>query len=198
MTYQDLLKKVMQYRRNSQLNALFRIIGICIIAGIIAGAYVAFKHTGPGLYTSKQDNFQIAFPGTPTIEAIPAKSDGSGGTETGRLYSVIKQSNGSDYAIYVVRYSNSNANSISASETVAALESDIGQIAQSDNAAISNGKTSSFNNLTAVEATLTPKNTADAPADVLAFLKSNDLYMILGGGLNQSQFDAFTGSFRFL
>ncbi|HUD08213.1 MAG TPA: hypothetical protein VMQ52_03995 [Candidatus Saccharimonadales bacterium] len=128
---------------------------------------------------------------------IKSKSDGSGGYESGSIFNTIDQATGADYAIYVTNYSDLNANSLSASATIADLQYDIEQIAQADNAKISNGITTNFKGLSAVSATLTPNNKSDAPTYLIAFLEKHDLYMILVSGGNQSKFNSFTNTFNF-
>ncbi len=181
-----------------QLNAAIRILAICLIAGIGVCGYYGYRYFWPTPYIATQGGFKIVFPQLPKVSNIAAKSDGTGGTESGIVYNAADQSTNADYAVYVFSDTNSNSSLLSKSDTIADLQTNIEQLATSSDAKLSNGQTITFNGLTAVEATLTPNAQGTSPTDVIAFLKKTDLYMIMGSGLSQHKYDAFAHTFRFI
>ncbi|HEY1645965.1 MAG TPA: hypothetical protein VGF75_06395, partial [Candidatus Saccharimonadales bacterium] len=67
-----------------------------------------------------------------------------------------------------------------------------------DQSNLSDGRVVTFEGVTAVSATLTPTDQSDASADLLAFLKNNRVYILIGGGMKQTTFESFTKSFHFI
>jgi hypothetical protein len=178
-------------------SAIARVVLVLVVIGLVVGGVYLYHSLNPTPYVSKQDNFQIVFPGIPKKNKIAANSV-SGISESGRLYNLLQQSSNDEYAVYVIKYSGTSASSLSKSETQQALEGDVDQLAQSDSSRISNGTAISFKNMTAVEATLTPTGTNYGASNVLAFLNKNDLYMIFGSGMSQSKFQSFANTFKLL
>jgi len=194
-SFQDIVDNI----KRGGLNAPMRVSLIFILICLVIGSYKAYRAIYPPPYFAKQDNFKIVFPDSvqPTINKVASTSDGSGGKESSRIYSVLNQALGTDYAVYVTTYTSLNASSLSVTATTITLQDDIEQLAQNDSSNLSNGKTISFKGVTAVEATMTPSDHSEATTNLLAFLKNNDLYIILGSGMDQSKFDSFSNSFNF-
>ena len=56
-----------------------------------------------------------------------------------------------------------------------------------------------FDGLNAAQAILAPTtNKSYVAARVIAFLKGNDFYMIIGSGITQQEYNTFTSSFGFV
>jgi hypothetical protein len=180
------------------LTYITRIAILCVLIVIAAFSVHIYHLINPTPYVSTQDGFKIVFPGVPGVNTIPSAKDGSGGTETGRLYDVLNQNAGTAYSVYVIRFTNLNASSLSASSTQTTLENDVAGIAQTLGATVSNGRIMPFDNLTAVYSDLIPTTKGEAQSTVLAFLKNKDLYMILGTGISSSKFEAFAKTFQFI
>jgi hypothetical protein len=192
-------EKISKLFRQSRFAGLLRIVILIILVGIGIGVYFIYRALNPVLYVATADNFKINFPGKVTVNTIPSSSDGSGGTEGGRIYEVVNTGNQpGGYIVYVIHYSDTGATSLSKSDTEAALELDTQQLATVEKATISKHALTTFNGLTAVTATLVPTGGADGTINLLAFLKQHNVYVILGSNLSQSKFDKFTASFRFL
>jgi hypothetical protein len=96
----------------------------------------------------------------------------------------------------VINYSSSNAATQTSLQKKALLQSDIDQMAETDDASVKNGEFIKFDSYNAVQASLVPANTADASAYLVAFLNNNHLYMIIGSGLTQAKFESFTNTFK--
>jgi hypothetical protein len=187
---------ITQRLRRIHLSAPLRIATIALLIGASIGSYHLYHDLRPTPYVASKDDFRIVFKGTPTINTIPSKSDGSGGQESGRIYDYVNSSNKSEYAIYVLTYTKSNASSLSATATKAALLSDITQLGDTDKDTISNGKVVSLNGLVAIQATLTPTDSSE-PTLLVAFLRKSDLYILFGHGISQSSFESFVHTFHF-
>jgi hypothetical protein len=193
----------MERTPNFTLNTAARLLivaGIVIIAflGVMIYHNVKKPHVQSDIYTSKVDTFKVTFPNTPNVQSAPARSDGNGGTETGRLYSVQSKANSSEYAVYVNQYSNIKTSNLDKVHKEQLLEGYVDQLAQSDTSKLSNAKFSTFNNQIAANVTLTPTSKSDATTQLIAFWYDNKLYMLLGSNTNISQFKTFTNSFHLL
>ncbi|HUD06103.1 MAG TPA: hypothetical protein VMR18_04295 [Candidatus Saccharimonadales bacterium] len=197
MTFKLSFKNIRDKLRQASSNTTLRAVSALILIALVAVAPHVYKAIWPTAYVARQDSFKIVFPGVPAINKIASKSDDAGGQEGGRIYSVLNQTAGTDYAVYVTRYSDLNASQMSGSATVVTLQDDIEQLAQSETSNLSGGKTIAFKGLNAVTATLTPTDTSDAPSIILAFLNNHDLYIILGSGISQSKFNSFANTFNF-
>ena len=171
------------------------VVIIILVVAIVAGAII-YSVIHPASYVSTLDGFQIRFPANPSVYNLASKKDPSGGTESGRLYGYANQAAATDYAVYVINYSGNKTNAQTNLEKKALLQADVDQLASAESASVVNGKFISFNGYNAVSASLVPTTKADASAYLLAFLKGNRLYMILGAGLSQSKFNTFAYSFK--
>jgi len=194
----SILGRLSKKTSNSNLNNFFRLLVVAIAIILIAIVPKIYHDIWPTPYISTQDNFKIVFPGNPTISKLNPTSSALNGKQTGRVYSVSNQAKGTDQAVYVTSFNGLNVNGLAESDKIANLQYNVEQLAQTDNANLSNGKTSTFKGMTAVEATLTPTNSADASSYLIAFFNQDKLYMIIGSGMSQSSFNRFTNSFNLL
>jgi hypothetical protein len=201
MTPITYLKNIYDDIAHDRMSSLLRVILLCLIVGLGLGGYFIYHevHTTP--YVASKDNFQITFPGhaKPTVKSIAPQSDGTGGKEGGRIYSVVNNNkNGGGYTIYINYYSDKTISSLTPAHTESVIEADTEYMAEVEKATITSPKIIKFNNLIAAEAILTPTDKTHGSTRILTFVKGQDAYMILGTGLTEAQFDKFTASFQFL
>lgn len=189
--------KIADRVQRSKFNSLLRILSIIVLAALVFGAYHVYKDIWPTPYKAKQAGFQIVFPGTPTINTLPSQK-ASGVEESGAIYSIQDQAKGTDYAVFVTSYAHTNFSSLSKSSILTTLDSEIEVLAHNSEANLSNGRTITFEGVTAVGATLKPTNRSESDTNVLAFLHGSRLYIIFGTGISQSKFSSFTKTFHFI
>jgi len=181
--------------RHSEFNPLLRVLSIIVLGVLLVGFYRIYKFIWPTPYVATQSGFQIVFSGTPTVTKLPSQS--KSGVEGGAIYSVDNQIKGTDYAVYVTDYSHVNFNSLSKNSKVQILEGEVESIVKSDKVSLTSGQAITFDNLTAVEATLTPPNTSEPDTHLVAFFNKTRLYILLGAGISTSKFNSYTKTFRF-
>jgi hypothetical protein len=191
----------MEHESNFNLSSAARLLilaGIVIVAFLAVRIYHSTKSTTQqtAVYTSEVDAFKVTFPIKPSVQSSPARSDGNGGTETGRLYSAQVKADNSEYAIYVNKYSNITTSNLDKAHKEQLLEGYVAQLAQSDSSKLSNAKFSTFNNQIAANVTLTPASKSDATTQLVAFWYDNKLYMLLGSNATATKFKTFTSSFH--
>jgi len=183
--------------KSGRFSPLLRALSIVVLVLLVVGSYHIYKFIWPTPYVAKQSGFQIVFPGVPTVDKLPSQNK-SGLKVSGTIYSVDDQAKGTDYAVYATNYSHINFTSYSKDSKIELLEGEVETIAKNDQASLSSGHTTTFDNLTAVEATLAPSDTSDPSTHVLAFLYQSRLYILLGAGISTSQFNSYTKTFHFV
>jgi len=177
------------------------IYGAMIVGAVYFFLFVTghFHHAKPASnqtvtsYVATQDNFKINFAGVPTITDTTPGSD-----YTGRVYDVTNQTTNVEQDVLVYDYSDFNANSVSQPDLQSDLQSNLNSVAQGYKSAISNSEIITFQGLTAIQATLTPSDTSVEDSDIIMFYKGSDVYSIIDSGVNQSVFESFASSFKFL
>jgi hypothetical protein len=181
--------------RRSEFNPLLRVLSIVVVVVLSVSFYHIYKSIWPTPYVAKRSGFQIVFPGVPTISKLPSQK--KSGVEGGAIYSVDDQTKGTDYAVYVTDYSYVNFNSLSQGSKIQALEGEVETIVKNDQLSLSSGQVITFDNLTAVKATLAPANPSEPDTYLIAFFNKSRLYILLGAGISMSKFSSFTKTFHF-
>jgi len=183
--------------RAGRFNSLLRALCIVVLALLVVGSFRVYKFIWPTPYVAKQSGFQIVFPGVPTLDKLPSQNK-SGVQVSGTIYSVDNQAKGTDYAVYATNYSHVDFTSYSRTSRIETLESEVDAIAKNDQLNLSDGKTTTFDNLIAVEATLAPSDPSVPSTHVLAFLNRSRLYILLGAGISTSKFNSYIKTFRII
>ena len=192
------INKVKQTIKSNNLARLVRVVLACLLVMLVIGSFYLYRYLWPVPYVSQIDGFKIVFPGTPTVKTISPSNTLTGGKESARVYSVLNQTAGTDYAVYVTHFTNIDTGPDQQQSVIAGLQYNIEEMANSDNSTPSNGATITFKGVTAVQATLTPTDNTNASAHLLTFFKGDNLYMLLGSGISQPRFNSFTRSFNFI
>jgi hypothetical protein len=183
--------------RDGPLNTMLRIVSVVVIFVILVSAFYLYKFIFPAPYIATQDNFKIVFPNPPKVNNVAPKKVGSS-TESSRIYSDINDTTGTAYTVYVTYFSTIKSSSLSKAETLAFLQADIENLAKNDSTNLSNGNTLIFKNQTAVEAKLTPTDSSDASSNIIGFFNGQRLYILIGTGISDRQFNIFINRFAFL
>lgn len=197
MMANSLHKMLDRIKHNETSLSLLRVLCVVLLVLIGFGGYHLYKAIRPTPYVSKKDGFQIVFHQAPTVNKLTPEKV-SAGEETGNIYSVGNASKGTVYAVYVTTYPKVNFSSLSKSATIGTLDNEIEALASSNKAKLSDGRDITFEGLTAVEADLTPTDHSESATKVLAFLKGGRSYVLLGTGVTQSRFNAYTRTFHFI
>lgn len=149
-------------------------------------------------YVATEDNFQINFPGTPTISNVGPSSDSTGGTTTGRAYDLQKQSSDTEYDVIVANYSDENLGSLTGASLQSSLQTSANQLAQGAKDTLSNTSFVTFSNKSAIEGIMKPGDSSTLPQYFVEFYNGHDLYAITVATTNKSTFDSFANSFSFI
>jgi hypothetical protein len=149
-------------------------------------------------YVATQDNFQIKFPGTPTVDSITPSSDSTGGTTTGRVYDLQNQSTDTEYDVVVDNYSDQNLDTLSGSNLQSALQTSANGLAQGAKSSLSDTSFVTFKGRSAIQGKMTPSASDTLPQYFVLFYNGHDVYAITVATTDQSTFQNFANSFSFL
>jgi hypothetical protein len=215
-------KKLLRGAGKGASGALGIVIGIVVIAIqlFLYGAFIVlavwffltvvhhFQHdkkvtttssqTSQAPYVATQDNFQIKFPSTPTISQINPSSDSTGGTTTGRVYDLQKQSADTEYDVVVDNYSDENLDTLSGSDLQSSLQTSANQLAQGAKSSLSNTSFTTFNGKNAIKGEMIPSSSTTLPQYFVMFYNGHVVYAITVATTDQSTFQNFANSFSFL
>jgi hypothetical protein len=191
----DAWRKKMDSIRRSGFNPLLRILSIVVLGVLLVSFYRIYKFIWPTPYVAGQYGFQIVFSGNPTITKLPSQKNS--GVEGGAIYSVDDQIKGTDYAVYVTNYSHADFDSLSRNSKIEVLEGEVEAISKHDQLSLTSGQVITFDNLTAVEATIAAPTHSGPDTHLIAFFNKSRLYILLGAGITASKFNSYTKTFRF-
>jgi len=159
---------------------------------------VATPKTTSTPYVATADNFQINFPAIPTISSVGPSSDSTGGTTTGRVYDLQRQSTDTEYDVVVDNYSDENLDTLVGSSLQSSLQTSANQLAQGAKDSLNNTSFVTFKGRSALEGILTSRNTTTLSQYFVLFYNGHNVYAITVATTNRSTFDSFANSFSFL
>ena len=202
------LRKLMSFTASGVgglLGLLSALIGIAIWLFVTGGTiflsmYIFkvvtshFHHTNTTTsipYVATQDNFQINFPGTPTIQNAPI---GSGsGIVSAKIYDYQRNKNSPEYDVMVFTLSG-GVSGISNQELRNSLQTDVNDFASAGKTSISNSKFITFKSYTALEVDL--NSSQYSQGKLIGFYVNKNEYFIDTFGVSTSSFQSFINSFK--
>jgi hypothetical protein len=182
----------------NRYSGIFRLFLIIFIFLIGFGSYNLYKSIFPTPYISKVDKFQVVFPCFPTVNKLQTEKQSDGSIVSGNVYNCSNQKQGTDYAVYVTNYSGINFSKHNSSYIISTLQEQLEALAKIDSSNISNGQTINFDGTSAVKAIFSPTSQNEAKSYILTLTHNNNLYILIGSGISQNQFNIFTSRFKLL
>jgi hypothetical protein len=149
-------------------------------------------------YVATADNFQIDFPAIPTISSVGPSSDSTGGTTTGRVYDLQRQSTDTEYDVVVDNYSDENLDTLVGSSLQSSLQTSANQLAQGAKDSLNNTSFVTFKGKSAIEGVLTPSDATTLSQYFVLFYNGHNVYAITVATTDKSTFQNFANSFSFI
>lgn len=172
----------------------FIVLGIYIFHAVINH----FHHSNPPIkslystaYYATQDSFQINFPGTPTITQVPSSQ--TNGVAGGNSYDFTSGDKTAEYDVSVVTFAH-NITGLSQQQQQNGLQQDLNYQARSNNVAVKSSEFITFDNYTALQASLS--SSSNGIAYEILFYDNNREIVILGTGISKGSFESFASTFK--